>query len=600
MIETDNSALQPILQATMAAGFTREEIVKAVEAMKMGDEIRFEKTAKPRLESMYSRVPCWLRSADVMAHRDYFVDEAVEPMLGCVAEGKARKDNKKSALLRVEGNNLYHEKQLDWATLKYNDGIIWASHDSPDLGMGYANISAVLYSHEQADHALVAIALAKRYHYPEQLMPKLLKREVNCRRMIRCGISATYPTTGCCTEINVEVNKKVPFLAEGISMKVLPGYGRSLVAERDFNAGDVILDEELVACAINPESKRGLCHYCSASSIGNAPITCLHCASVVFCSKKCHDAGMKAFHRFECGIAERLDHVSYGATRIAIRMFFHGLNLFNDNVEQMMEFCKAHGRTGINPLELDYTVEDPFRAFRVFHQTIVPESKLNCDLSRLQAALYYSLLIRQPNVQAVIITQAQKDFLLLTLREYIRAANFLAPYHVDRMTAQLYTVAALCNHACGAPNTYAVSCDGRLKFVLLRPVRKNEQLFTSYTISFEGLDFSSCHLSAPFPGLCICPTCKPSSARLANGDAKPPIDREHLSELVRLEKAQPDLKSRVDAARTFMQQYGHLHPDYKIFDKFIHTYRNLLTAAFNDFVRENRRLKAKQRLLDEC
>ncbi|XP_019544229.2 uncharacterized protein LOC109414840 [Aedes albopictus] len=542
-------------------------------------------------EKIHSKAP-HLRLRDVAAYRDYLSRYGPK-----VDVPERTKDNVKAGQCRLEGNQFYHKQMQSFALEKYIESVCWATEDSKDLGMAYANCSAVLFSAREYEFTLLAIALAKKHHYPDELMPKLLKRESECKLMIAGGHSGCRPNKVSPFKLNVSANPKIPFLADGITMKVLPGYGRSMVAERGFEAGDVILEEELTACSVNRAKKYLLCQ-CCAYTMDASPVPCVRCASVVYCSKECRQVDMKVVHRFECGIGEKLDHISYGAARIGVRMFFRGLTLFNDDVDKMMEFCKAHKRSGSDPFSLDYTrtsgIADEgnitLEEFKVFHQTSIPEINLKKDFTRVQAALYYLILMDHAPVASLFVTDAQKDFMLHCIHDYIRTALFLA----NLETQKLYTIAAICNHAC-IPNTFAITSDGRMVFVVLRRIQPNEQILTSYNIMHVEGDMGhdnpyARQLAMQFK--CICPVCKPAGSRVANSNAPLPIPSGDVDELRRKLFGGDGPEGQLVTLRRFMQQYGHLHPDHPLFDTYIRKYRAGLMQVYLYYVDNAHRARA--------
>lgn len=550
----------------------------------------FGLSAKKLFDKINSKVPNQ-RRGDIKAYRDLIAKKGPK-----VDVPECPKNVQKAAQVRQKGNQLYREQNYPFAVDRYILSICLAPIGSKDLAMGYANCSAQLILQKEFEHALVLIDLAKKYHYPEPLMPKLLQREADCKRMLATGHSRVKPRSRR-FELNVKPNAKIPFLAEGITMKVLPEYGRGLVAEKEFQRGDVILDEEMVTSTATSGTKHVICGQCT-SPLMSTPWPCGHCVSLVYCSEECCEAGWKAFHRFECGITEKLDYVSYGSTRIGLRMLFHGLNLFDDNVDDMMEFCSAHARNGIDPLSLDYTERDrKMQQFLVFQQTHVPDIDLKTDTTLAQAALYYSVLVGHSLIRALFTTKTQRDFLLQCIHDYVRTSLLLACYQVNMESTHLYTVAALCNHSC-IPNTYAVASEGSLKLVVLRPIRPGEQILTSYHLMYAayGMGHTMMNVFEPeytLPFKCICAVCKPTGARLVNSRSPLPVRLDHLKDIrVKLRGGNDQLEDKLNALQKFMQRYGHLHPDYPAFDEFVRCYRESLTTAYLDHIENERRIQS--------
>ncbi|XP_065081821.1 SET and MYND domain-containing protein DDB_G0273589-like [Ochlerotatus camptorhynchus] len=542
----------------------------------------------------FNRAP-HLQNADVIAYRTYvlkngpFIDESVAADL--------LKSNKKASEVRLVGNRLFLAKDSKAALEKYNESICWAEGNSEDLGIGYANRSAIYYDMEEYELSLHNIELAKKHSYPQRLMPKLLARELNCKEKITNGHSKRVQR---CLKLamNVEVNPKRPFMAAGIEQKELPSYGRSMVAERAFKAGDVILQEQAILTSISPELKFKNCNHCSVDNF-HSLIPCPNCVSVMYCSVECLEKGLKFSHRFECGIAEKLHHISYGSSRIFMgtRAFFYGLTLFNDDVQKMMEYCKANDRTGADPFTLDYTDYDPLEEFKIFHKAKLPTNKfLYEDSFRFYAAVYYSIYIKHPLVRSIVTTRAQKDFMLHSFLDYMRIIGFLIIGPRQNFTNQLYSIASVCNHSCD-PNTAAATYFGQLKFIAIRPISKGDQILVSYgPLAREYSDNERRQAIKMYHFNCLCDACNVVQLRCKLSAAKklPPIPYKHLITVQKLiEDPNTNDAGKLNMLQQFAERYVYAHPrnDYVVL---LDIYRELLLTMFTKEVQDQLRAKANQ------
>lgn len=73
----------------------------------------------------------------------------------------------------------------------------------------------------------------------------------------------------------------------------------------------------------------------------------------MYCSQECLDRDFRLVHRFECPIAGMVQHLTYGFISLGTKLFFYGLSLFNDDLDEMMRYCNRTKTEG-NPLKLDY------------------------------------------------------------------------------------------------------------------------------------------------------------------------------------------------------------------------------------------------------
>lgn len=107
-------------------------------------------------------------------------------MLPEIGQYVETKDDKKAEEYRNKGNALYASNQYLQSIEIYNQSICFAETDGDlyNLSVGFANRSAVFFKLKMYKECLESIRLAKEHKYPEQLLPKLRKRESNCQEMI--------------------------------------------------------------------------------------------------------------------------------------------------------------------------------------------------------------------------------------------------------------------------------------------------------------------------------------------------------------------------------------------------------------------------------
>lgn len=375
--------------------------------------------------------------------------------------------------------------------------------------------AAVYHRLDEFEYSLINIKLAKANGYPERHWPTVDRYEQDCQKKLREGRSKSAghePKLG----LNVESNPTIPFLAKGIRTEQVPGYGRGLVAERDFTSGDVILHEQPMLAAVQYGVEHGKCSFCTTPIMPRL-VPCPDCVTAVYCSTRCLEEDKKWFHLYECGIMAKLEHISNRAFPLGPRMLFYGLGLFNGNLDQFMDFCKAYDRTGSDPITLDYTNPDRLEEFKAFHCAKEPPTKFDYDyFSKFNAALYVSIYMKQPRVASLFRSEDQQYFFLVQTLDYMRMALMLdighcTPY--DWYTTQHFSIASLCNHAC-YPNTMALYHAGHLKLIVVRRIAKGEQITIPYVSPVEEFACREDHIKAVIKdamiSTCICDLCDPA------------------------------------------------------------------------------------------
>lgn len=516
-------------------------------------------------------------SAGVAACRDYIRQKG--PSLDIP---ELLKNDEKAVQIRQDGNKFYKEKKYSEALKKYNQSICWATTGSEHLAIGFANRSALYYDMGDYELALGNIKLAMKNNYPDRLMPKLVARKASCREMIEKGQSK-QSTMSTRFDIITDKNPNIPCIANGISMKVLPGYGRSLVAEKSFKPGDVILNEKMAMSSVNSSMKLWSCNYCTAESY-NAMIPCPRCASVMYCDEECLKKSMESNHRFECGIVEKLNHISYGYSYIGPRMFFFGLTQFGDDVQEMMDFCAKHDKTITDPFTSDCCTElNPLDEFKIFHSTKVRRIEPGVDyVIQYHAALYYTVFIKHPLIKTLFNSEPRRHFMLQCLVDYMRTAFVLANFQTNNVSFQLYTFGSLCNHSC-TPNALALSAFGHLKLIVIYPIRKNQQITISYgPLYSENTDDMRAQLLDMMDIQCLCDACNlyKREAWLASYRKSlniPQNDSEMLDTVI--DDRDANSAAKLDALQQFIQRYGGVCPQEDL-DQSVQLFRETLSDLF--------------------
>ncbi|KAL9702863.1 hypothetical protein quinque_006381 [Culex quinquefasciatus] len=474
------------------------------------------------------------------------------------------KCNSTAATLRTTANRLYRERQFDDALICYNESICYAEPGSDQLGMAYGNRSAVYYEQGEFELALYNIDLAKRNNYPERLLRKLLARELNCKQQIAAGHSkGTVPCPRM--DINVDTNPRIPFLAKGIVMTYDPKFGRGLYAEREFNPGDIIINEKLELCGLDYGYVYRHCNQCG-SDVSYSLIPCPACTFCMYCSEECLELNWKFFHRFECGVATKLCSVSCITDMLFVRLFLYGLSQFGDDLQAMMEFCEPEVTELSNPLKLDYTNLNRLEVFKAMHNT-KPRVGVddNEDVVKCTAACYYVVFLNNPVVNSIISTAAHRQFFHQSLLRYTRVALALMTSCVNTYGQTINVIrpiGSLFNHSCD-PNATMVVDSGGAKVILLRPLGKGEQIFIS-----NGPTWWLPEVSKALHFKCQCVAC---DQRPRGREWRKPMERplppkarqdiQTLQAIIRWEN--PNNAARLNAIQQFVKRYTHLHPQEK-------------------------------------
>uniref|UniRef100_A0A2P2I4E0 SET and MYND domain-containing protein DDB_G0284059-like n=1 Tax=Hirondellea gigas TaxID=1518452 RepID=A0A2P2I4E0_9CRUS len=110
-------------------------------------------------------------------------------------------------------------------------------------------------------------------------------------------------------KISLGKNSKLDCASAAVSVVVIEGRGRCVIANRDIRAGSVVMVDKPYASVVNADQLHQRCNNCCRRCLTSLP--CLHCAVVVFCSDECRSSGA-AQHRLECSVMTHLYDATLG------------------------------------------------------------------------------------------------------------------------------------------------------------------------------------------------------------------------------------------------------------------------------------------------
>lgn len=166
---------------------------------------------------------------------------------------KEIKSDKKAEELRSEGNEKYKEKKFFEALLKYNESLCNASRGSENLGLAFANRSAVYLEMKLFGKSLKNIELARLHNYPSRSSDVLLKREEKCQTLMKQQVKLTDPWAFF--KLPYKASKKLPFAVDSLELRVNEKYGKHIVTNQNFKVGDVLVIERPFCSVLLSESR---------------------------------------------------------------------------------------------------------------------------------------------------------------------------------------------------------------------------------------------------------------------------------------------------------------------------------------------------------
>lgn len=163
------------------------------------------------------------------------------------------KSDEKAVSFRAEGNKLYSEKNFFEALLKYNESLCFATLESENLGLAYANRSAVFFEMKLLGNSLKNIALAQDFHYPQEKMETLTQRKAKCQEMSKQQMPLINAWNFF--KLSHKANRKLRYAVDCLEFRSNDKYGKHIVTSRNLKVGDILVIEKPFCSVLLSESR---------------------------------------------------------------------------------------------------------------------------------------------------------------------------------------------------------------------------------------------------------------------------------------------------------------------------------------------------------
>lgn len=161
----------------------------------------------------------------------------------------------RSTKLREEGNKFYSQREFFNAIVKYNESLCFAEHGSENLGLAYANRSAVFFEMKLYKICLENIENARQNFYPEENFIILEKREEKCRDFLKSQKEKSSFDPWSFFKLSYPANEKLPFVAKCLEVKKNEKYGRHVITNESLKVGDIVVIEKPFCSILLSQSK---------------------------------------------------------------------------------------------------------------------------------------------------------------------------------------------------------------------------------------------------------------------------------------------------------------------------------------------------------
>ncbi|XP_063708861.1 SET and MYND domain-containing protein 4-like [Culicoides brevitarsis] len=404
-----------------------------------------------------------------------------------------KKNEKMAAELRNKANNLFNkERNFVRALELYNESISLSPPGTQNLGMCYANRSAVFFESGFYQHALDNIKLALENNYPEKMKPKLKKRRVKCLEKLNNATgdekNDQFSKQQLPFELSYLANKENPSIIDEIELKQSEEFGRYICAKRDLYPGDVVILDKPHYKVLEDDAKHKFCENCFESNFMNL-ISCKFCTKAMYCGAKCEEEAWKRYHQFECKATESDLNPHLIRTALKIITLFDDL----DNLRDLIESVKKNPVTGF-----DFNLEPEIEHFKAVYCLETNSSKRSIHhyyvISKALARSWHLLVTHSP-LKTILKTSDDEDLFLNILFHMFHVLGMNShssvfmtkigkksgffDFDAETCGNALMPIMSLLNHSC-APNIYRVNRYGTFAVVVSRNIKAGEQIFDCY------------------------------------------------------------------------------------------------------------------------
>lgn len=370
--------------------------------------------------------------------------------------------------LRKHGNQLFDRCSFAKAMKFYNESLCYAKIESKTLGLAYANRANCFLKLKMFKKCLADIELALANHYPEHQAKKLEARKMECLKLMEIEDDQSDSNAA---ELDFEANEQYPCLANVVTMQKNDEIGHHLVATADIEVGKTVMIEQCYV-GVTKNDHYKLCNVCLKENQNLIP--CKKCTSALFCA----DCKNTNLHDIECDM-------NFGCPAgfkfmDVVRSISLAKNAFG-SAEELIAFVE-------NILQSDaieaINLADKQSVYRAFFQSYPKWQTAGLYLQ--QAFLFHRLLIEQNEMKAFFRTAAHQRFLMHLVQHHIlmilRGAfnKRIAPIGGVNITDTYVNIIATHLHHSCVPNVCHILNNGSIRCVVIRPIRKGEQLSISY------------------------------------------------------------------------------------------------------------------------
>lgn len=363
----------------------------------------------------------------------------------------------------------------------YNKALAYAK-STENLGVCYANRSAVYYQLSLFSLCLENIELAKGHKLSNCLKSKLDDRQQAATTHTRTSKLVPKPFPMYDMRLCRPPMERQPFFINCLTKKV----SGEIVTNEPLVTGDVISLEKPYSQLLSQSHIYERCTYCLTNKKYLSMIPCMLCSSAMFCNPFCYTMAQKIFHSFECSMIDGLYHFLPDTMYLGLRTVFVSMNECNGSLNgyrNMLRRC-FNDKTNsfyINTISSDRSFNE--MVFSIIHNlsrssTFLMQHHLATAvlMKKLKAI---SVFNRDPKFDTVLST-AIFHMIRVSIEKSIVLEETAFNGDIDSVGNDLtiygcglFPFASNFTLSC-APNVLFINTNGVISGIALHPIRSDE------------------------------------------------------------------------------------------------------------------------------
>lgn len=403
-----------------------------------------------------------------------------------------QKDSLFANELRELGKKSLQNGKYFEAMKHFNNALSLAETNSIELSLAYANRSECFFHLHMFEECLTDIELATQSDYPAPLLPKLEARAAACEVSLKAQSKLVF---SCVREPTLSFNEHE--ISNGVAncLKIARDYEHGntsrVITTHDLEIGQTVLVEEAYSIIPIPRpitEGRDRCMHCFRECMNFIP--CSNCPIAIFCDGICLK---RSFHKFECKTPITVFRKEKETYDLVLKAFCNANAAFSD-VDSLMHTVDMtlSGKTidGLTSKQKQFGL-----LLQLYHNHEKQSSEQLKELRSATACVYLTIM-RFPGYKEKFSTEKHQRFLQhlifhlfhlaeysVYLHEYLQEKNCktdICNLKPCAYAVGLYPFGSHINHSC-VPNLLWFNDGNRLVCKVIRPVKKGDELFRSYS-----------------------------------------------------------------------------------------------------------------------